>query len=119
MGLFVLIAVGVVVAQTWLDWSDSRKTWVLPDWVKGLALGGAVTICMTAAASYASVWLQDPASSWSSEVTVPRLFWPELGFLAVIMGIIVVAARKKRMRLALLLTGVVVIAYWLGMTLSS
>jgi hypothetical protein len=118
VGLFVLIAVGVVVAQTWLDWRDSRKSLVVPDWVKGLALGGAITACLTATASYASVWLQDPASSWSA-APMPRMFWPELGFLALIMGIIVVAARKKRMRLALLLVGVVVVAYCLGMALSS
>jgi len=118
MGLFVLIAVGIVVVQTWMDWRDSRKSSAIPEWVKGLALGGAITACMTAAASYATVWLQDPASSIGSS-PMPRAFWPELAFLACLMGIIVVAARKKRMRLALLLSGVVVIAYWLGMTLSS
>ena len=90
MALFVLVAVGIVVAQTWLDWRDSRKSWVLPDWAKGLALGGTVTACMTAAASYATVWIQDPASNLSSS-PLARTFWPELAFLACVMGVIVAA----------------------------
>lgn len=118
MALFVLIAVGVVVAQTWLDWRDSRKNWLLPDWVRGLALAGAVTACVTAATSYATVWIGDPASNWSSS-PMPRTFWPELAFLACLMGVIVAAVRKKRVGLGLLLGGVVLFGYWLGTTLFS
>ncbi len=36
VALFVLLIVGVVVAQTWLDWRDTAKKWVLPDWAQGL-----------------------------------------------------------------------------------
>ena len=118
MGLFVLIAVGVVVAQTWLDWRDSRKQWVVPEWARGLALGGALTVCLTAASSYASVWLQDPASSWGSAMG-SRLFWPEAALLAAVLGILVVVARKKRMKLAVFLSALVIAAYWLGLTLAS
>ena len=118
MALFVLVAVGIVVAQTWLDWRDSKKNVVLPDWAKGLALGGAVTVCMTTAASYATVWLQDPASNLSSG-PLAHTFWPELAFLACVMGVIVAALRKKRMGLGIFLAGVILVGYWLGTALLS
>jgi hypothetical protein len=118
VALFVLIAVGIIVAQTWLDWRDSRKNWVLPDWAKGLALAGTVTVCLTAATSYATVWIQDPASSLSSE-SMSRSFWPQLAFLACLMGVIVVAVRKKRIGLGLTLGGIILVGYWLGVTFLS
>jgi hypothetical protein len=34
------------------------------------------------------------------------------------MGVIIVAVRKKRLRLMLLLTGILTAAFWIGMTLS-
>jgi len=118
VGLFVLIAVGVVVAQTWLDWRDSRKQWQVPEWARGLALGGALTVCLTAVLSYASVWLQDPASSWGSAVG-SRLFWPEAALLAAVMSIFVIAARKKRMKLAMFLSALLIAAYCLGVAFAS
>ena len=42
VALFVLILVGVVVGQTWLDWRDSLKKWRIPDWAKGTGLAGVV-----------------------------------------------------------------------------
>lgn len=118
MALFVLVAVGIVVAQTWLDWRESRKNWVLPDWAKGLALGGAITVCLTAASSYATVWLQDPASNLSSG-PLAHTFWPELAFLACVMGVIVAALRKKRLGLGIFLAGTIVVGYWLSTALLS
>lgn len=118
MALFVLVAVAIVVAQTWLDWRDSRKNWVLPDWAKGLALGGAITVCLTAAFSYATVWLQDPASDVSSG-PLAHTFWPELAFLACVMGVIVAGLRKKRMGLGIFLAGAILVGYWLGTALLS
>jgi len=118
MALFVLVAVGIVVVQTWLDWRDSRKNWVLPDWAKGLALGGAVTVCMSTAASYATVWLQDPSSNLSSG-PLANTFWPELAFLACVMGVIVAALRKKRMGLGIFLAGAILVGFWLGTALLS
>jgi lipopolysaccharide export LptBFGC system permease protein LptF len=47
-----------------------------------------------------------------------RLFWPELGFLLCGMAVIVVAVRKKRLRLMLILTAVLTVAFWIGMTMS-
>jgi hypothetical protein len=118
MALFVLVAVGIVVAQTWLDWRDSKKNWILPDWAKGLALGCAITVCVTAAASYATVWLQDPASDLSNG-PLTHAFWPELAFLACVMGVIVAGLRKKRMGLGIFLAGAILVGYWLGTTLLS
>jgi hypothetical protein len=117
MALFVLVVVGLVVAQTWFDWRDAKKGWVLPEWARGMALAGAVAASLTATASFASSWLQDSASG-SHTVFNSQMFWPELGFLLCAMGAIIVAIRKKRMRLMLILTGVLIATFWIGMTMS-
>ena len=117
MALFVLMVAALVVAQTWLDWRDTKKDWVVPEWAKGLALAGCVAASLTAATSFASSWLQDPANA-SSGTFNSSMFWPELGFLLCAMGVIIVAVRKKRLRLMLLLTGILTAAFWIGMTLS-
>jgi ABC-type uncharacterized transport system fused permease/ATPase subunit len=113
VALFVLILVGVVVTQTWLD---AKKAWSMPEWAKGMALGGVIAISLTATTSVAAVWLRDDAGDWTDAFS-SRLFWPELVFVVCAMGIWVVAARKKWLRLMLLLAGVLVAAFWLGMTL--
>jgi hypothetical protein len=117
MALFVLVVVGLVVAQTWFDWRDAKKDWVVPEWAKGMALAGAVAASLTAASSFASFWLQDTPASSASPFN-SRLFLPELGFLLCTMGVIIVAVRKKRLRLMLILTGVLTAAFWIGMTIS-
>src|SRR5450755_3181810 len=61
VALFVLILVGVVVAQTWVDWRDTRKKWIVPNWAKGTALAGVIAVSLAAIASFASVWIQDSA----------------------------------------------------------
>lgn len=116
MALFVLILVGLVVAQTWVDWRESIKGWVVPEWARGMALGGTVAVSLAAAASFASVWLRDSAAQWTGGVG-SRLFWLELGFLLAMMGIIVLAARQKRLRLVLLIACVLAAVLWLGMVL--
>lgn len=117
MALFVLLVVGIVVAQTWLDWRDAQKGWVMPEWAKGMALAGIVGVSLAAVSSYASVWLQD--ASQSTTGLGSRLFWPELGFLVCSMVAIIFAARQKRVRLMLLLTSVVIVAFWIGFNLPS
>lgn len=118
MALFVLMVVGVVVAQTWMDWRDTKKDWNVPEWAQGLALAGVVAICMTEATSFASVWMRDAAGQWSAGIA-SRLFAPEVGFLLLTMGIIIASIQKKRIRLMLVLTGILTAVFWLGMTLSS
>jgi len=117
VALFVLLVVGIVVAQTWLDWRDTQKDWALPEWAKGTALAGVVAVSLAAISSYASVWLEDTGQS-SSGLGL-HVFWPDLGFLLCTMGIIIAAVRKKRLRWMLLLTAMVTGLFWLGMTLSS
>ncbi|MFZ3200178.1 MAG: hypothetical protein WA175_03400 [Candidatus Acidiferrales bacterium] len=118
MALFVLIAVGIVVAQTWLDWRNSKRNWVVPDWAKGMALAGMVGVSLTAALSFTSIWLQDQADQGTS-VLGSRLFWMELGLLLCVMGTITFLVRRKRMRSMVLLGAAVAIAVWLGVALLS
>jgi len=118
VALFVMVIVGIVVAQTWLDWRDARKNWVLPEWAKGIALAGLVAVSLTAATSFASFWIQDAAGQWAGGLS-SHAFWPQLGFLLCAMGIIIATLRKKRLRLMLLLTGLLTAAFWIGITLSS
>jgi hypothetical protein len=117
VALFVMLIVGVVVVQTWLDWRDARKEWVLPNWAKGLALAGALGALLTAVTSSASFLMQDAAGEWSGFGS--RLFWPELGFLLCALAVILFAVRKKRMRVLLVLSALLIVAFWLGMVFSS
>lgn len=116
MALFVLLLVGVVVAQTWLDWRDTAKARVVPEWAKGMALGGLIAVPLAAAAAVVTIWMrEDPdiaAGAFGSRVT-----WPEIAFLAFSMGIIFLAVRKKGYRFMLLLGGVVIAAFWIGLSL--
>lgn len=119
MALFVLIVVGIVVAQTWLDWRDTNKHWVVPAWARGTGLAGVIAVSLAAATSFASSWLENQ-SGQSTGGFGSRLFWLELGFLVCTMGIIVWGARKRRLRFTLLLAGIAAaVAFWLGIALSS
>ncbi len=113
MALFVLIIVGVVVAQTWTDLRESLKAWHFPDWARGVALGGTVGVSLAAVSSFASVWLRDSAAHLTGGVG-SACFWLELVFLLAMMGIIVLAARRKRVRIALLLGLALAAVVWLG-----
>lgn len=116
MALFVLVVVGLVVAQTWLDWRETKRNWVMPEWAKGLALAAVAAISLTSVTSFASSWLGGEAGNWSTELSSRRL-WFELGFLVCSMGLIVLGARKKRLRLPLFLAGIAAaIICWVGMT---
>ena len=119
MGLFVLIVVGLVVAQTWLDWRETRKLWVIPEWAKGAALAGVLAVSLASASSFASAWMQDATGQWTAGFS-SRLFWPELAFLLAMLSLIVFAARrKKNLRLLLLLAGCFLAIGCLGLMLSS
>lgn len=116
MALFVLIVIGLVVAQTCLDWREANRTWVLPDWAKGLALAAVAAIALTSATSFASSWLVGETGNWSTELS-SRHLWFQTGFLVCTMGLIVLGAHKKRLRLALFMTGIAAaIICWVGMT---
>jgi xanthine/uracil permease len=116
VALFVLVVVGLVVSQTWLDWRETKRAWVVPEWAKGLALAAVVAISLTSLTSFASSWMQGEAGNWSTEFSSRRL-WFELGFLVCTMGLIVLGARKKRLRIAVLLAAIAAaVVCWLGMT---
>lgn len=114
MALFVLLVVGIVVVQTWLDWRDTRNLSPLPAWAKGTAAASLVAISLASLASYASVWME--GSSEPSIGSASRVFWPEVGFLLCALGVIVAAGRKRRLRWLFVLTGIIVAAFWLGVT---
>ena len=115
MALFVLLLVGIVVTQTWLDWRDTRQGSPLPDWAKGLALASMVAITFASAANYATAWVEGEQTSASG---ASHLLWPQLAFVLCAMGVIVAAVRKKRLRWLFVLSGIVIAAFWAGMTLS-
>jgi len=117
VALFVLIVVGIVVAQTWLDWRDASRDFVLPDWARGAALAGVLAVSLTAATSFATSWLRGDAGSWTQALE-SRALWQEAAFLFCIMAIVVAAARMRRFRVLLILAGMLVAAFWLGITLS-
>jgi hypothetical protein len=117
VALFVLIVVGIIVAQTWLDWRDANKDWALPPWARGTALAGVIAVSLTAATSFASSWLRGEAASWA-DAFGSRFLWQEMAFVFCMMGIVIFAVRKKRLHLTLLLAGMLVAAFWLGMSLS-
>lgn len=117
MALFVIILLGVVVAQTWFDWREARRTWVVPEWAKGMALGAVIAVPLAAATTLASIWFRDDAGSQWTDLFGSRVLWPEILFVLCAMGIIVFAARKKWLRLMILLAGVLVAAFWVSMTL--
>ena len=116
MALFVLVLIGVVVAQTWFDWRDTKKARVVPEWAKGMALGGLLAVPLAAAATVFSIWIRQDSGQWSDGFS-SRAFWPELILVLAAMGVLVVAVRKKSLRFMLLLAGVVIAAFWLGLTL--
>jgi hypothetical protein len=118
VALFILLIVGVVIGQTWLDWRDTQRQIVIPHWVSGFALAGVVGASLTTATSMASFVYQDAIGEWASGFG-SSMFWPQLGFLLCAMGIIIVAVRKKRIRILLLFAALLTAAFWLGMALST
>ena len=106
MALFVLIIVGIVVAQTWVDFRDTNKDWVPPDWAKGAALAGVLAALLTAASSFASFWIEEAGSSTDGGF-LPHMFWPELGFVLCVMGVMIAAMRKNRLRIMILFVGLI------------
>jgi hypothetical protein len=115
VALFVVVVIGLVVAQTWLDWRDTKRNWVLPEWAKGLALAAVVAISLTSVTSFTSSWLEGESGNWSTDLSSRRM-WFELGFVVCSMGLIVLGARKKRLRLALFTAGIAAaVICWVGM----
>lgn len=116
MALLVLILVAIVVAQTWFDWGDAKKGWTIPDWGKGIALGGLMAVSLAASSAFASVWIREEAGDWTGGFGSPR-FLLELFCSLAMLGILVYGIRKKRLRLTMLLGCALITAMVLGMVL--
>ena len=113
MAFFVLVVVGLIVAQTWADWRRTRQESIFPDWAKGTALAGTVAVSLAAAAGFAVVWLQDSANRQANGFT-SRSLWLQIAFVAAAMLAIVLAIRKERMRLLFLFAAAFLIVLWVS-----
>ena len=111
MALFILLIVGVVMAQTWVDWRDAHKHVRIPDWAKGTAWAGVLAVSLTLAASYASAWIQGNEHFGSGANS--SLLWPEIAFLACTMGFTIAAVRNKRFRWLFVAAGILVGILWI------
>jgi len=118
LGLFVLIIIALVVAQTWHDWRKNSKDLALPEWAKGLALGGVLAVSIAGLASFASAWIQDPTSHLGGMLE-SREFWPQVGLVAISATVILLMARKRRLPWILLLAGMILAAFWVGSVFGS
>jgi hypothetical protein len=116
LALLVLLIVGIVVAQTWHDWRQSSKDWVLPEWAKGVALGGVLAVSLAAVTASASVWLQDPTSQWGGAFE-SRVFWPQVGLVIFAAALVFLLARKRSLPWIVVIAGLVLCAFWIGMAL--
>jgi hypothetical protein len=118
LGLFVLIIIGTVVAQTWYDWRKNSKDWVLPEWVRGVALGGVLAVSTAGLSSFAAGWMQDPHPQLGGMLE-SRALWPQVCLFAVSASVILLMARKRRLPWLFLLAGMVLAAFWIGTVLGS
>ena len=116
MALFVLILVGVVVAQTWLDWRDAKKAWVIPEWAKGMALGGLLAVSLAATSSVATVWLREDAGQWTDSFS-PASFGPNCSLSSARWESLWSRCARNGCVSCFWLAGVVIAAFWLGMSL--
>src|SRR3984885_11983200 len=117
VALLVLLVVALIVGQTWVDWRETRRQRVMPEWVSGLALAAFVATPLTASASFASMWYQD--SLGLNGNGVGAWFWFEAGFALCAMGIVIAATRKKRLRTLIILSSLLTVALWFSLSFFS
>jgi len=113
VAFFVLVVVGLIVAQTWADWRRTRQESIFPAWAKGTALAGTVAVSLAALTGFAVVWLQDSASQQANALS-NRSLWLQIAFVSAAMLSIVVAIRKERMRLFFLVAAAFLIVLWVS-----
>lgn len=116
MALFVILIVGAVVAQTWVDWRDAHKQTLVPEWAKGAALASVLAVLLALASSYASAWIDGTVHFAGDGGS--RAVWPEAGFLLGTLALGVAAMRSKRFRWMFIAAAILVGAIWVGFTLS-
>ena len=118
MALFILLIVGIVISQTWLEWREAERRIPHPTWASGLALAGVLAASLTAFTSLASIFLRNAGNDWTAGLS-SGLILPQIGFLLCALGVVIAAVRKKRLRTMLLLGGLLSVAFWLGLALAA
>ena len=118
MALFIVLIVALVVGLTWWDWREVQRQEALPDWAAGAALAGMLGAALTGVTSMGSILYQRSLGELQTGLG-SGMFWPELAFLAVCLGVILLAVRKKSARALLLLAGILAFALWLGFSFTA
>jgi hypothetical protein len=116
VAIFIVLVVVLIAGQTWRDWRDTRSTAATPPWARGVALGGMLALGLTAATALASTTYQAALGGWSAQLTSSS-FLPEAVFVILAMGVIVLALKKKSMRLLFALAGLLAAAIALTVVL--
>ena len=118
MALFIVLIVALVVGFTWWDWREVQRREALPEWAAGAALAGMVGAAFMGITSMGSVFYTRTIGELQTGLGSSMLL-PQLVFLAIGLGVIVLAVRKKSARTLFLLVGILMVALWLGFTLSA
>lgn len=118
MALFIVMLVALVVSLTWWDWREVQRLEALPDWAAGAALAGMVGAAIMGISSMGSDLYNHSLSELRSGLG-SSMFWPQVVVLAIGLGVILLAVRKKSARTLFLLAGILMVALWLGFTLSA
>ncbi|MGH9773391.1 MAG: hypothetical protein ACRD50_00405 [Candidatus Acidiferrales bacterium] len=117
MALFIALIVAVVVTQICFDMRESQRQWALPSWARGIAVAGILGAFITVVASMTSAAIQGAGRGPS--VLGAVFFWPQLTFMLLGLGLVVLAVLKKRLRFFLILAALLVVAFWVGFAFAS
>ena len=99
---FVILALGLVVAQVISDWRLTHRGFALAGCDGALAVGA---VCAAALATGISLFEQRTAGEWPVHHG-NSLFLPQFLFVLLTMGIVVLAVRKKRPAVLLALAAI-------------
>ncbi|HEV2490831.1 MAG TPA: hypothetical protein VGT03_13580 [Candidatus Acidoferrales bacterium] len=118
MAFFIVLIVALVAGLTWWDWREVQRQEALPDWATGAALAGMIGAALIGITSMGSALYNHTVSELQTGLG-SGMFLPQLIFLTIGLGVILLAVRKKSARTLLLLAGILMVALWLGFTFSA
>jgi ABC-type Fe3+-siderophore transport system permease subunit len=110
---FILLVLAIVVAQVFSDWRRTHHGFPLAGRDGALAVGAVFAAAM---ATGISLFEQKTAGEWPAR-TGSGLFWLQLLFTLVTMGIIAFAVRKKRPPIIIALAAILLGALCLSLVL--